>query len=190
MWKCIYWLTCCLVALSGACSADRPPKTKPVASAPRSYTSVEREDWVVTPSGIGPLRAGMTRPQAEAALGASLGIDGNDDWQECDYLPAGRLPSGVMVMVEAGTIARVEVGSSAIATSEGARIGDSEDRIRQLYRGRVITTPHKYTGGHSLTVRSAGADSLYGIVFETDRNRVTLYRSGRFPPVAYVENCE
>jgi hypothetical protein len=132
----------------------------------------------------------MTRLQAEAAVGASLGIDGNDNWQDCDYMPAHGLPSGVSVMVEAGTIARVDVDTNVVATAEGAHIGDSEDRILQLYRGRVVTTPHKYTDGHYLTVRSAGADSLYGIVFETDHGRVTLYHAGRFPPVAYVEGCE
>jgi hypothetical protein len=93
-------------------------------------------------------------------------------------------------MVEGGSIARVEVVSGTTATTEGARVGDSEDRIQQLYPGRVVTTPHKYTSGHYLTVKPIdAADSLNRLVFETDGHRVTEYRAGRLPQVEYVERC-
>jgi hypothetical protein len=93
-------------------------------------------------------------------------------------------------MAVGGQIARVEVTDSTVATAAGARVGDSEARINQLYAGRVQTGPHKYTNGHYLTVRrGTGADSAYRLVFETDGRRVTRYRGGRMPEVEWVEGC-
>jgi hypothetical protein len=132
----------------------------------------------------------MTRAEAEAALGASLAIQNDSGWKDCAYIPDDRLPHGVSVMVENGMVARVEIDSGAIATAEGARIGDTEDAIRQLYRGHVVVTPHKYTDGHYFTVKpSAAVDSAYRIVFETDGRRVMQYLAGRVPAVDYVEGC-
>ena len=132
----------------------------------------------------------MSRTQAESIVGDRLGIEGDSGWSACGYAPSDSLPPGVRMMVEDGSIARFDVDSGRTATAEGARIGDSEDRIRQLYSGRVVTTPHKYTAGHYLTVRpKAGDDTLFRIVFETDSGRVKLYRAGRLPAVAYVEGC-
>jgi hypothetical protein len=92
-------------------------------------------------------------------------------------------------MVVGGQVARVEVSDSAVATTAGARIGDTEARINRLYSGRVQTTPHKYTDGRYLTVRGSGADSVHRLVFETDGQRVTRYRGGRMPEVEWVEGC-
>lgn len=88
-----------------------------------------------------------------------------------------------------GQVARVEVTDSVVATTAGARVGDTETRINQLYPGRVQTSPHKYTDGHYLTVRGSGADSVQRLVFETDGQRVTRYRGGRVPEVEWVEGC-
>jgi hypothetical protein len=80
------------------------------------------------------------------------------------------------------------VRSGTIPTAAGARIGDTEARIKSLYEGRVTTTPHKYVkGGHYLTVTPA--DTSYRIVFETNGKKVTSFRSGRVPEVEQVEGC-
>jgi hypothetical protein len=169
--------------------------TKPDAgidsSRPAPRSTSPKTDWVVTPRGLGPLEAGMSRADAERVVGASLAIAGDSNWTNCGYTPTDHLPPGVRVMVEGGTIARVDVDSSAgIATAEGARVGDSEDRIHQLYGARVTVTPHKYIAGHYLTVAPAQpSDSLYRIIFETDGHRVLRYRAGRMPPVQYIEGC-
>ena len=80
--------------------------------------------------------------------------------------------------------------TAKVFAAEGARVGDSEDAVRKLYGSRVSVTPHKYTNGHYLTVTPmAPSDSQYRIIFETDGKRVTRYRAGRLPQVAYVEGC-
>jgi hypothetical protein len=90
-------------------------------------------------------------------------------------------------MVIEGRIARIDVDSATIATTAGARVGDSEQHIRELYGERLITSPHKYVEGHYLTVTPR--DTAHRILFETDGQRVTRYRAGRVPEVEWVERC-
>jgi hypothetical protein len=144
----------------------------------------------VTLYGIGPVRAGMSVAEASSALGATLELPTSADATACDYLRWSGGPEGIFVMVENLRIARVDVRSGTIATQEGARIGDSAERIRQLYAGRVTASPHKYTDGQYLTVApSSPADSAFRLIFETEGGRVTRYRSGKLPQVEYVEGC-
>jgi hypothetical protein len=133
----------------------------------------------------------MTVAEAGTAIGEVLGGGGGpDSLATCRYAVSGRAPAGVAFMVVDGRVARVDVDSGAAATAEGARVGDSEERVRALYAGRVAVTPHKYTDGHYLTVRPAApADSGHRLVFETDGKRVTEYRAGQLPAVEWVEGC-
>jgi len=149
-------------------------------------TSKPSTNWVVTENGIAKLRAGMTIADAKAAY-PSFSVPAGDP-SACSYAKMNGLPSGVAVMVEAGKVARVEVRSGSVATSTGARIGDSEARIKSLYPNQVAVTPHKYeSAGHYLTVTPSG--SANRIIFETDGKRVTNYRAGARPQVEYVERC-
>lgn len=151
--------------------------------------------WTVRFNGIGPLRVGMTFEEARAALGGDLRMSApivrtapNAD--RCDHPRSGKLPKGVYLMVEGQRLVRVEVDSSVVPTLEGARIGDTEARVRQLYPGRVTVQPHKYTDGHYLVVRSAAAaDTTHLLVFETDGRVVQRFRAGQKPQVEWVEGC-
>jgi hypothetical protein len=149
---------------------------------------------VLRHDGFGPLRVGMTAAEAEAALGHFRLIPFNPgapaDSMACGYAESDRLPAGVKVMMEGARVVRVDVVSGDAATAEGARIGDTEARVQQLYPGRVTVGPHKYTDGHYLTVRPAQAsDTTHLMVFETDGQTVLRYRGGRKPQVEYVESC-
>jgi len=131
----------------------------------------------------------MTVAEAKAVV-PGFTVPASRDSTACTYGKANSLPAGVNVMVEGGKIVRVEVRRGDVATSAGARIGDSEERIKTLYPN-ASASPHKYTpGGHYLTVGPAsGADSAFRIIFETDGKRVTTYRAGTRPQVEYVEGC-
>ena len=93
-------------------------------------------------------------------------------------------------MVEHDTVVRIEARDSTVATAAGARVGDREARILDLYRGHVRVEPHKYLGpaGHYLVITEPG-DTVDQIIFETDGKRVLNFRAGRLPAVAYVEGC-
>ncbi len=159
-----------------------PAPTSPPPGEPEK----EAGEWDVTPAGIGEIRAGMSLDEAKVVMQNNLVIPAK--LGECDYVKPKTGPKGVNIMVEKGEIARVEVISGTIATTESAKIGDTEERIKSLYPGQVEVQPHKYTDGHYLVVtpKSAGNNRL---VFETDGKKVLRYRSGRLPAVQYVEGC-
>ena len=166
-------------------TASAPPATPRAPQAPSPASG-----WTVSPTGIGPVRAEMTLAQASRQLGAELVLPPAASG-ECTFVqPIAGLDS-VMFMVVTDRIARVDVTGGRVATVEGARVGDSEARIRSLYTGRLEEQPHKYvTGGRYLVVRPPErADSAYRLVFETDGQAVTRYRSGRLPEVMWVEGC-
>jgi hypothetical protein len=128
----------------------------------------------------------MTAGEARKSLGLPAGTGSGG----CSYLAgtAGtRLHANVMLAND--TVVRFDVLDSAIATAEGATVGDTEARVRLLYRGLVVDQPHKYlSAGHYLIVSPAGATGGR-IVFETDGKVVTRYRAGREPEVENVEGC-
>ena len=187
------------LALASACSrgedqatdtAARGATSAGVGRSRASGDSSRRAPLAVTAQGIGPLRVGMNLGDASTALGVALHVPNGSDPGGCAILSWPGGPAGVRMMAEAGRIVRVDVDSSTIATAEGARVGDTEERIQSLYPGRVTVTPHKYTDGHYLTVTPASpADSAFRIVFETLRGRVTTFRAGRRPQVEYIEGC-
>lgn len=168
--------------------ADAPLSDVPPAAAVGRVTA--SPTMGVTEFGIGPVRAGMSLSEATKVLDGALTLPAGSDASTCGRLAWRDGPSGVSVMIEQGLVGRIDVISGSMATSMGARIGDSEDRIKSLYPGRVTVQKHKYTDGRYLIVTPALAtDSAFRIVFETDSNRVVRYRAGRRPQVEYVEGC-
>ena len=160
---------------------NNPQPTPPATSPPAT-------GWVVTPNGIGNLQVGMTVGEAQAAY-PGFRAGSSPDGSACSYAVLNGFPAGIGVMVDAGKVARVEIRRGDFATSTGARIGDTEERIKSLYPGQVTVSPHKYTDGHYLTVTPTGDDSANRIVFETDGRKVVNYRAGVRPQVEYVEGC-
>lgn len=141
-------------------------------------------------NGIGQVRVGMSVSQATKAAGTKLVGDSPNN--SCYYLKPQGQPREVGFMVTENRISRVDVWrNSKITTLKGAKIGDSEARIKSLYPGQIQVTPHKYVqGGHYLTfIPKDRADQNYRLVFETDGKRVTQFRSGKLPEVEYVEGC-
>ncbi|MEW5931464.1 MAG: hypothetical protein AB1941_28690 [Gemmatimonadota bacterium] len=163
---------------------DPQEAPQPAPDAPTSDTRA----WTVGPRGAGPVQVGMPLAAAATALGATP--DTAAARGGCSYLrPAGG-PGGVMVMVNEGQVARVDVDGATARTAEGAGVGDAEARVRELYAGRVTESPHKYTDGRYLTVTpQTPADSAVRLVFETDGAKVTRFRAGRLPEVEWVEGC-
>jgi hypothetical protein len=131
----------------------------------------------------------MTVRQAERSAGAKLVRD-DPDVDGCGFVHPADGPRGISFMVIRGRVARVDVESGRTSTEAGARIGDTETKIKKLYGRRVRVEPHAYAEGapwHYLIV--PGPDRKHALVFETDGHRVTSYRAGRRPEVEYVEGC-
>jgi len=170
-----------LAALLGLAACEDASLRTPPGTGQTPQASPQ---WRATARGIGPVRVGMTIGEAETAIGAP--IAGTASPGECVYVRSSQGPPGVMFMVVDGRIVRVDVTGADVLTDAGARIGDTEARVRELYDAGVSTTPHKYTDGHYLTV---AADAEHRLVFETDGQHVTRYHTGRLPEVEWVEGC-
>lgn len=158
-------------------NVSAPPTTD---STPVSSTNV------VTFSGVGLLRVGMSEAQARQALGMPKAATTSRD--ECSYLDTnGR--SHAFIMLARDTVVRFDVRDASLATEAGIHVGDPESRVLSAYTGRVTTQPHKYvSGGHYLIV-SSPSDATRQLVFETDGKKVTTFRVGRVPEVNQVERC-
>lgn len=178
-----------LAALASACSPgdERAVKGR---EGPNGATSDTVSDLALSEDGLGPIHIGMTLDDA-----VSMGLlnERPDIKSACDFVfPAvgAGIPFGVNVMVVKRKVARIDVDTGLVTTEDGAKIGDTEDRVKSIYGDEVEVTPHKYVPGHHyLTVRGDSASAGRAIVFETDGQRVTMFRAGRMPEVEWVEGC-
>jgi hypothetical protein len=167
-----------------------------VALLPVSLRSSSDGDWTVYLRGAGPLRIGMSIGDVRRALqdpAAALHVSDPDDPRGengCTYLQSGSLPKEVGVLLEGKRVVRIDV-HGRFRTASGAGVGDSEDRVKALYAGRIVLQPHRYDpDGHYLVYMPVdNADRAYGLVFETDGKVVTMYRAGLRRAVAWVEGC-
>ena len=176
-------------AMPGCAPADRslPNTDSPTAqNATRIPAPGSISDWVVTATSFGRLRLGMPVAQVASVLGDTA----RPADERCGYVAPSALPDSVSVMIVNDTAFRVDVRNPQVRTAEGAAIGDTEQRIAELYGRQLRTEPHKYTNGRYLIATPlAAADSAFRIVFETDGSRVVNYRAGRLPVVLWVEGC-
>jgi hypothetical protein len=181
------FVTAAFVAL--ACSAGDESAVKgPANPNPAGPDSVS--DLALTEDGLGQVQVGMTLVEA---VNMGLLSENPNLKPECDYVfPAvgAGIPEGVSVMVVRGKLARIDVDTGAVTSAEGARIGDTEERLRSLYGDDAVVTPHKYIEkGHYFTVHGDSASRGKALVFETDGQKVTMFRAGRLPEVGWVEAC-
>ena len=145
--------------------------------------------WTVSERAAGPLRVGMTVAEVGHALGAGFSV-AYEMTDICDMVEAPGGPPDMTLMVVRDTLVRFDVTDRVTPTTAGLRVGSTEAEVHAAHgdRVRVEPNPHYWPEGHYLVVRSA-ADSLHGIVFETDGRRVIQYRAGRWPEVGGIEGC-
>jgi hypothetical protein len=145
----------------------------------------------VTPGAYGDLQFGMTPQQAEKLLQRPLrGINAAEEREPCHYLfPDGDPRATFALMVSDGRVARIDVSSPAVPTAEGAKVGDSEAQVTQLYAGRAEVTPHKYRGPEDHYITVYDQDRTHALVFETRNGVIAGYHAGRLPEAQYVEGC-
>jgi hypothetical protein len=141
-----------------------------------------------TVDGLGPVRIGFTADQLAQALGKS--VEPLDPEESGCFYVAGDATGSHQFMVAEGSVARIDIDTPSIATDLGARVGDSIERVRQLYGPALEETPHFYTGSHGdlyLTVWSP--DRASALRFETADGKISRFYIGRAAEVQYVEGC-
>lgn len=109
----------------------------------------------------------------------------------CAYLESTHVPHGLGFMFQGGRVVRIDVSKVGIKTASGVGVGDTEDRVKQLYSGHITIEPHPYEPeGRYIKYSPANKDERqFGIVFETDGARVTSFRTGTRAAIALIEGC-
>jgi hypothetical protein len=178
-----------LAAVATACNKEDDKAVKG-RTGPNGASRDTVSDLALSEDGLGQIQIGMT---LDEAVNMGLLNERPDIKQACDFVfPAvgAGIPFGVNVMVVKGRVARIDVDTGTVTTEDGAKIGDSEDKIKSLYGDELKVSPHKFIeGGHYLTVMGDSASAGKAIVFETDGKQVTMFRAGRIPEVEWLEGC-
>jgi hypothetical protein len=178
-----------LASFALACNPDQDKAVKG-RIGPNGAARDSISDLALSEDGLGQIVIGMNLDDA-----VNMGLLNENPTMNarCDFVfPAvgAGIPEGVSVMVVGGKVARIDVDTGSVTTEDGARIGDTEDRIKSLYGDEVQLEPHKFIeGGHYMTVLGDSASAGKALVFETDGKRVTMFRGGRLPEVKWVEGC-
>jgi hypothetical protein len=144
--------------------------------------------WCLGLGGLGPIRAGMSVDEV-MRLADFPGLERRRPAGDCWYLRYHGNGSDFDLMIIGGRVARIEIkGASTLHTFSGARIGSTEEQIKELYGARLDVQPHKYDEqGRTITFKAA--DGLSGLRFETSAGRVTAMQSGPWEHLNYVEGC-
>jgi hypothetical protein len=147
--------------------------------------------WQAGVDGVGPIRLGMSLAQAARAAGVQLVEQPGhnaQDWQACHYaFPSvhGELELGLGLMLEDGTVTRIDIATPDIATRSGAHVGDDEHAVLDQYQGR-LQGKQDADGAHYLVVYPEQPRQL---VFKAENGRISGYRVGQVPAVRYARGC-
>src|ERR1700716_2689699 len=110
--------------------------------------------------GLGPIQVGMTLAEA---VNMGLLNENPNMKKECDFVfPAvgAGVPDNIGVMIVKGKVVRIDVDTGSVTTEDGAKIGDTEEKIKSIYDGYVQIEPHKYIpGGHYMIVMGDSASA-------------------------------
>ena len=142
----------------------------------------------VSTVGIDRVMFGMTLHDAQVAAGS----------QFTPITPVGHCflvvpeagQAGLTFWVVAGTVERVDVDTRTITTRSGAGIGDTEERIRELFGERIHTTALPDGSGNLLAyVPKDVADATYRVMFLSNGVQITRLWAGRLPWAEELGGC-
>lgn len=139
---------------------------------------------------LGPITVGMTVKEASEKSGVKLKeTEPSDSGNEaCYYVyPDGKY-GDIGFMIEEERITRIDITSRKFASIRGVRVGDTEAAVKKAFPGKVKEQAHPYLEGDGkyLIVKLKPG---YGFIFETEKGKVTSFRSGKFESVQYIEGC-
>ena len=142
----------------------------------------------VSTVGIDRVMFGMTLHDAQVAAGS----------QFTPITPVGHCflvvpeagQAGLTFWVVAGTVERVDVDTRTITTRSGAGIGDTEERIRELFGERIHTTALPDGSGNLLAyIPKDVADATYRVMFLSNGLQITRMWAGRLPWAEELGGC-
>ncbi len=155
---------------------------------------------ILTPSGLGPVRIGMTVREAERALDMVFYEKQPGEPEGCWYTRRKDDASfWIRYMVQDATIVRIDVNpieveirvhfAPPVRTAKGVTIDSTEKSILRKYGSSLKISEHPYMEerGHYLEV--ASPDGKTGILFETLDGKVDTFRAGTLEAIRLSEGC-
>ncbi|MFP4009295.1 MAG: GerMN domain-containing protein [Spirulinaceae cyanobacterium] len=145
-------------------------------------------------SGFGPIEIGMTVEAAFQAAGLKLIPETTAASQSCRYYRLEQVPEGlgdVSLMVRVDKIVRIDIADSRPKTLSGARVGDSQEKVLDLYNGKlkVEPLPNSPDGRYLTYIPQTSQDSNFRLKFVTDGEIVKAIILGQRPEVNFIEGC-
>jgi len=147
----------------------------------------------LTAAGLDPITIGMTRAEAQNALGVKLKLQSEDPSSMGDCATANSPDHRAWYMFQKFRVVRIDIEKKGITSPEGIGVGSSEAAIRKTYGRRAKFSAHPYGNGagdpdnwHYVRVRLRTDRDL---LFETDGKRVTSLRVGLPNAVSLIEGC-
>jgi hypothetical protein len=147
---------------------------------------------MLTPSGLGPVRIGMTVEEAARALRRDHIEPPPEGFDEaCWEVPIGGDRPGVYIMIQNGRVTSISISKDGqVATEAGIRIGDPEAAVKRAYRGKLKIEGHAYNTPPAHYLTAFTADHRRGIKYSTDEmGRVEQIDAGLSRSIAYIEGC-
>ena len=142
----------------------------------------------VSTVGIDRIMFGMTVHDAQVAAGSRF--TPVTPIGHCYLVTPDDGQAGLTFWVVAGTVERVDVDTRTITTRSGAGIGNTEDRIREMFGERIHTTPLPDGSGNLLAyVPKDVADATYRVMFLTNGVQVIRLWAGRLPWAEELGGC-
>jgi hypothetical protein len=164
------------------------PEASPTTTAAVPTLVTEGDELRI--DGLGSMTIGMHVREVERATGMEVDIS-SDFSPQCRYGQLVGGPPDLFLMFSRRVLVRIDIGSdSAIETDTRIGVGDPISAVEDAYGDQLERQPHPYLGdrGSYLIVDSEPEDGFL-IIFETDRRRVTSFRSGFDEQVRYIEGC-
>lgn len=173
-----------LPALPGETPATAPTTTP--ALSPAEEAAAQAACATLTADGLCNIEFGMSEAEARAAFLGTLNGDATEN-SACYYLLPAGAGYGTAFMVVDGTVQRIDIRDTSVATGSGAKVGMLLDEVDDLYDGGT-RTPNKYAPANEDLKVDLG-DGVFAIFEEGNQGRVRAYRLGVEPAVSFVEGC-
>ncbi len=142
----------------------------------------------VSTVGLDEVTFGLTVAAAQEAAGTAL--VSVTSGSGCYHVVPTDAPEGIVFLVHAGTIERVDINSGPITTRSGVGIGTPEETVVDLFGDSLLRSQRPDGTVDLIFVPRDEADAKFRVVFNIHEGKVRAYKSGRFPQVLTPTGCE
>ena len=167
------------IALLGAATAS----ARPAAEKPKPLDG----NAVITTSGVGPIKLGMTIDQARKAARRGI-VAGSEVTKGCRHDTVLPRRFGLTTLRFKGKIRVLYVRRTAMPTAKGVRVNDSLARLLSKYGSKLIERPSDVSPETRIfELHGRGAREIQFSVNAADR--ITQIATGLRPEVDFSEGC-